>query len=275
MSYPGDPSQQGLPPQAQQAPPSLPYPPYYQPPYPSPYPPPPFPPRGKTSRWPSFSSQGGVFLYIAAPIMTIAVLLGLIIGISARGTPTPSATPFPTTALGSTSSTVPVATNTPEPTNTPTAPARPLVVTPSMGGPWSAFEDAYGPEAVPGQNEWDAEIAGQEVVIMVDMADASDTADGNARAAIINVVSPSGGGWGANTSRTIAKTFLPPDAHYINATPGPSGHTDLNYVSKRLANSLDRSLFTTDDGSREVTPGSVYWTCDQATGCYISVGTYN
>lgn len=239
----------------------------YYPQYPLTYPSP--PPSRRPSRWPAFGTERGILLYVLAPLVAVLLVVLLAVGISAARPRALAQTPLPTVA-GSPAATItpqgtPLATDTPAPAS--------LVTTATMGGTFDAFDAAYGPTA--SADVWNATIAGQQVQFMVTFSYQSDSADGTPRGIIINVVTPSFTGWDPATSAQIAAAFLPPDARFLGTSPGPTGHTDHNYVSAQLANSLVSSVFTTDDLSRRVTPGSVYWSCDASTGCYMSIGTYN
>lgn len=244
--------------------------PYWQyPQYPAPPPLPPPPPR-RPSRWPAFATERGILLYVLAPLLAVLLIVVLAVGISAARRQTVASVPTPT--IGPPAPTI-TPQGTPLPTDTPTSAPQQLVAGPTIGGVFEDFSAAYGPTS--SADVWNATIAGQQTQFMVTFSNDNDSSDGTPRGIIINVVTPDFAGWDATTSAQIAAAFLPPDARFVNATPGPTGHTDHNYLSAQLANSLVASVFTTDDLSRQVTPGSLYWTCDASTGCYISVGTYN
>lgn len=169
----------------------------------------------------------------------------------------------------------------PQPTATPKPLSQQPMDTPTLGGLWHYFENTYGSELDGQQNTWGATIAGQPVTIYVDFSHDSDSADGQPRAAIINLFVPDQfigqEIWSPSTANAIAHAFLPTDARYVSDRQY-TGWVDHTERSSRLAASFTSGIFTTEDGDKMVTPGDLHWFCDLTTqmdNCYVSVGTAN
>jgi hypothetical protein len=164
--------------------------------------------------------------------------------------------------------TIPAATNTPAP--------QPLSGA-TLGGRWSGFENAYGPQAGGQQNTWDATIAGQDVQIFVDLMNGTD---GQPHIYVVNIGPLDSASWPTSADAGLAQAFLPPDAAHVQDVAANGGTAHI-YRSARLGATLPTSVFTSDSGGQAVPVGTLVWQCSSLAGaagsgddaCIVTIGT--
>lgn len=206
--------------------------------------------------------------------IALAVTLLMCVGFGAAGLARLRALPTtPTPAANSGPSTQP--TDTPSATHTPAPQA---LTGATLGGKWSAFENAYGPEAAGVQNTWDATIAGQHVQVF---ADSMSGTDSQAHVYVVNIEPLGSATWPTSADAALAQTFLPPDAVHVQDVAANGGTAHI-YRSVRLGATFPASVFTSDSGGQAVPVGTLVWQCEPPLGgsssdgddfCIVTVGT--
>lgn len=174
-------------------------------------------------------------------------------------------------------------TDTPEPTFAPyvapTASPAPMIAGAHLGGPLSAFDAVYGPEA--SQGTWNTTIAGVPVQIMAMSTRAGESVDGQDRVIVISIRQLHGSNWTPAQDDAIVRGLLPLDASLTQTQPGSGDPTGSGpehiYMSQQLAASVAPSVFV-DVHNQPVTPGTFDWQCtngDSGTQsfCIMGAGT--
>lgn len=189
------------------------------------------------------------------------------------GTPTVTSQPIAATA-----------TSASLPTVTPSASA---IVAPTLGGTADAFLASSRYQLVSGSRGqlYTATIAGERVLISLTLADPSQTTDGQPHIAVITAQVPGDAlgaeTWSGATADTIARSFLPSDAHFQRIVITGAVHDHI-YRSAHLAATFHADQFTDDFGDALVPPGTLSYACHawppSAPGlgqCIIAIGSYN
>lgn len=155
---------------------------------------------------------------------------------------------------------------------------------PTVGGTTTDFLQTYPVVSDSRGLMYTTTIAGQRVLIVLTLADGSQTFDGQPHVAIVNVRVPDDAlgteTWSDTTAAAIAQTFLPPDATGEH-TVTTNGLRDHLYHSDALEATFPADQFTNEFGDRRVAPGTVSYTCQPyphlATGygqCVITIGSH-
>lgn len=180
-----------------------------------------------------------------------------------------------TPTVGTNSGPSALPTDTPAATN---APAPQALDGATLGGNWSAFENAYGPEADGVQNTWDVTIAGQDVQVF---ADSMSGTDSQAHVYVVNIEPFDSATWPTSADASLTQTFLPPDAVHVQDVAANGGTAHI-YRSARLGATFPASVFTSDSGGQEVPVGTLVWQCEPPLGgnssggdaiCIMTIGT--
>lgn len=148
-----------------------------------------------------------------------------------------------------------------------------MITRAQIGGPLSAFDSAYGPEA--SQDTWNTTLNGQPVQLIVGETRLGDSADGTARAVVIDIDgADTAHSWTMAQEAALVASFLPPDAKHTKDVAGYGQlGTDHIYISQDLAASLTPSVFE-NAANQQLTSGTFDWQCStQQQVCEIGAGT--
>lgn len=225
-------------------------------------------------------------------IVSSAIIIGLFVFCYAAGSlldlwRTLNAGPDPyTTTITNAANAAPIATSTPIAPPSTTVPwnVSGAIYAPTLGGTSDDFLHTYA--VVPGSRGlmYTATVAGQRVLIVLTLADPSQTLDGQPHVAIVNVRVPDdtlgAETWSESTADAIAQTFLPTDVTDAR-TVSTNGLRDHRYHSDAAEATFLADQFTNDPGTQTVPPGAVSYTCQPyphlSAGygqCVITIGSY-
>jgi hypothetical protein len=177
----------------------------------------------------------------------------------------------------------PTATTVPTATTAPTGPQP--IFAPVLGGTVNDFIHQYGRSENPADNTIGAwqqiTVAGYQVMLLVSAAPLRDSHDGQPHIEVLSVQAPSGVTWSAPTQAHIWGALIPSDATFVGMSATNNSHI---YKSAELAATFTADIFTNNDGTQTVAPGTLFEQCllGQATvqagrvanTCFVTVGVY-